>query len=119
MILPSQGAESETTARPSAWTDPQSGGAVQRRDVDLFSPPEAPGIRSCGWTDVQAHTLLAHLDRDAFQACRDRNFQAAWRKDPETGESKPLMYPVGTPRLEKCQYAVLTHPQIVHRHVQV
>lgn len=111
MILPSQGAESETTARPSAWTDSHSGGAVQHRDVDLFSPPEAPGIRSCGWTDVQAHTLLAHLDRDAFQACRDRNFQAAFRKDPETGETKPLMYPVGTPHLERCQYAVLTHPQ--------
>ncbi|MDN5585215.1 MAG: replication initiation protein [Brevibacterium sp.] len=111
MILPSSGAESETTTRPSAWTDSLSGSAVQHRDVDLFSPPEAPGIRSCGWTDVQAHTFLAHLDRDAFQASRDRNFAAAWRKDPETGETTPRMYPVGTPLLERCQYAVMTHPQ--------
>lgn len=111
MILPSNGAESETTTRPAAWTDPRDGGAVRRRDVDLFSPPEAPGIRSCGWTDVQAHTFLAHLDRDAFQASRDRNFAAAWRKDPETGETTPRMYPVGTPLLERCQYAVMTHPQ--------
>lgn len=111
MSLPEYLTGREATARPAAWTDPRDGSELHRRDIDLFSPPEAPGIRSTGWSDVQALTFLQHLGRDAFQASRDRDFSRAWRQDPETGENRPLMYPVGTPILERCQYAVLTHPQ--------
>lgn len=111
MSLPEYPTGREATARPTAWIDPRDGSDVLHRDIDLFSPPEAPGIRSTGWTEVQALTFLQHLGRDAFQASRDRDFSRAWRKNPETGENTPLMYPVGTPLLERCQYAVLTHPQ--------
>lgn len=111
MSLPEYLTGREATARPAAWTDPRDGTELHYRDIDLFSPPSDPGVRSCGWTEVQALTLLQHLGRDAFQACRDRDFSRAWRRDPETGETTPLMYPVGTPPLERCQYAVLTHPQ--------
>lgn len=111
MSLPEDLTGREATARPTAWIDPRDGSDVLHHDIDLFSPPSAPGIRSCGWDEVQALTFLQHLGRDAFQASRDRDFSRAWRKDPETGESTPLMYPVGTPVLERCQYAVLTHPQ--------
>lgn len=111
MSLPEYTAGREVTTRPAAWIDPRDGSELHHRDVDLFSPPADPGVRSCGWTEVHAYTFLAHLDRDAFQGSRDRDFSRAWRKDPETGETTPLLYPVGTPMLERCQYAVLTHPQ--------
>lgn len=101
----------EPGPRPSQWTDPSTGQAIHSYSPDLFAAPSAPGIRSCGWDDIQAMTLLQHLGRDAFQASRDRDFSKAWKKNPETGETKPRMFPVGTPALERCQYAVLTHPQ--------
>ncbi|SLN05568.1 Putative plasmid replication protein [Corynebacterium xerosis] len=101
----------EPGPRPSQWTDPSTGQAIHSYSPDLFAAPSAPGIRSCGWNDMQAMTFLQHLGRDAFQASRDRDFSKAWKKNPETGETKPRMFPVGTPALERCQYAVLTHPQ--------
>ena len=97
--------------RPSQWTDPSTGQAIHSYSPDLFAAPSAPGIRTCGWDAVQALTFLQHLGRDAFQASRDRDFSRAWKKNIETGETKPCMFPVGTPALERCQYAVLTHPQ--------
>lgn len=101
----------EPGPRPSQWTDPSTGQAIHSYSPDLFAAPSAPGIRSCGWDAMQAMTFLQHLGRDAFQASRDRDFSKAWKKNPETGETKPRMFPVGTPALERCQYAVLTHPQ--------
>ena len=101
----------EPGPRPSQWTDPSTGQAIHSYSPDLFAAPSAPGIRSCGWDAMHAMTFLQHLGRDAFQASRDRDFSKAWKKNPETGETKPRMFPVGTPALERCQYAVLTHPQ--------
>lgn len=101
----------EPGPRPSQWTDPSTGQAIHSYSPDLFAAPSTPGIRSCGWGAVQALTFLQHLGRDAFQASRDRDFSRAWKKNVETGETKPRMFPVGTPALERCQYAVLTHPQ--------
>lgn len=79
--------------------------------TDPHARPESPGIRSSGWTDEDAHHLLAHLDRDAFQASATRDFSHAWRKDPATAETTPKLYPVGSRHLQRAQYAVLTHPQ--------
>lgn len=101
----------EPGPRPSQWTDPSTGQAIHSYSPDLFAAPSAPGIRSCGWDAMQAMTFLQHLGRDAFQASRDRDFSKAWMRNAETGETKPRMFPVGTPALERCQYVVLTHPQ--------
>lgn len=101
----------EPGPRPAQWTDPSSGRAIHSYSPDLFAAPTEPGLRSSGWNQIQALTFLQHLGRDAFQASYDRDFSKAWMKDTVTGENKPRMFPVGTPALERCQYAVLTHPQ--------
>ena len=97
--------------RPPQWVDPASGAPIYAQDPDLFAAPTDPGIRSCGWNEVQALTFLSHLDRNALQACWDRDFTKAWLINPATGERTPRMFPVATEALAKCQYAVLTHPQ--------
>lgn len=101
----------DPTMRPPQWRDPDTGQPFSSYNPDLFAAPAELGIRSTGWSDIQALSFLSHLDRDAFQACYDRDFSKAWMKDPETGESTPRYLPVGTPALRRCQYAVLTHPQ--------
>lgn len=98
-------------SRPPQWVDPASGAPIYAQDPDLFAAPTDPGIRSCGWNEVQALTFLSHLDRNALQACWDRDFTKAWLINPATGERTPRMFPVATEALAKCQYAVLTHPQ--------
>ena len=97
--------------RPSQWVDPTSGAPIYAQAPDLFAAPTDPGIRSCGWNEVQALTFLQHLGRDALQACWDRDFTKAWLINPTAGERSPRMFPVATEALAKCQYAVLTHPQ--------
>ena len=97
--------------RPSQWVDPTSGAPIYAQAPDLFAAPAEPGIRSCGWNEVQALTFLQHLGRDALQACWDRDFTKAWLINSTTGERSPRMFPVATEALAKCQYAVLTHPQ--------
>lgn len=97
--------------RPSQWVDPASGTPIYAQTPDLFAAPADPGIRSCGWNEVQALTFLQHLGRDALQACWDRDFTKAWLTNSVTGERAPRMFPVATEALAKCQYAVLTHPQ--------
>lgn len=97
--------------RPSQWVDAASGAPIYAQAPDLFAAPADPGIRSCGWNEIQALTFLQHLGRDALQACWDRDFTKAWLINSTTGERTPRMFPVATEALAKCQYAVLTHPQ--------
>lgn len=98
-------------SRPAKWVDPATGAPIYAQAPDLFAAPADPGIRSCGWSEVQALTFLQHLGRDALQACWDRDFTKAWLVNSATGERSPRMFPVATAALDKCQYAVLTHPQ--------
>lgn len=66
---------------------------------------------SSSWNAFDAQALITHLDRKTLHASYDRNFQNAWIKDPETGQTRPKQYRVNGDKLPRCQYAVLTHPQ--------
>lgn len=98
------------TARPQFWTH-ADGTPITSMPADLFSTPTSPKLVSRGWNDLHAAALLSHLDRAAFHGSIDRDFSKAWRKDPKTDQNIPRFYAVGTKSLERCQYAVLTHPQ--------
>lgn len=111
MLIANPEIEIPPSTRPAQWTDRATGAPIYAHQPDLFAAPADPGIRSCGWNEVQALTFLGHLDRNALQACWDRDFTKAWLTNPATGERTPRMFPVATEALDKCQYAVLTHPQ--------
>lgn len=101
----------DPASRPAQWIDPDSGQPFSSYAPDLFSAAESTVIRSSGWTQVQAQSFLAHLDREVIQACRSRDFTTAWTTDAETSQTKPRYVRINTKAMDRCQYAVLTHPQ--------
>lgn len=101
----------DPASRPAQWIDPNSGQPFSSYAPDLFAAPESTVIRSSGWTELQAQSFLAHLGREVIQACRSRDFTTGWKTDPTTGQSKPRYVRINTKAMDRCQYAVLTHPQ--------
>ena len=79
--------------------------------ADLFDTHPDLALRSRGWNTEDAREFLAHLGRDNFQGSATRDFASAWIKDPDTGETQPKLYRVGTKTLSRCQYVALTHAQ--------
>lgn len=69
------------------------------------------GLRTTGWTEQDAKTLLEHLGREAFHGSKTRDFKQAWNKNQATGRVYPKYYRVGTDDLTRCQYVILTDPQ--------
>lgn len=95
---------------------PEDGGAT--RTVSQNAParrnaaaPAASPFRADGWTEDHAQALLEHIGRLTIHGSFDRNFAHAWTREPETGVTKPRLYPISSPWLERCQYAALTHRQ--------
>lgn len=96
--------------RPDFWTN-SDGTPITALDADLFSAPSSTDLVSAGWTPIQAQALLTHIGRKVLHGSKTRNFAAAYRTDPETGEPAPRFYEVTSKALKRCQYVVMTHPQ--------
>lgn len=79
--------------------------------ADLFDTHPELALRSRGWTSEDRREFLAHLGRENFQGSKTRDFASAWIKDPDTGETQPKLYRVGSKSLARCQYVALTHAQ--------
>lgn len=95
---------------PDTWVAPD-GEPINSHPSNFLAREARPHLVSSSWNKFDAQAFISHLGRKALHASRDRNFKNAWIKDPETGQTRPKYYRTNSDQLQRCQYAVLTHPQ--------